>query len=120
MKTKLHSDSPLARAVVCALLSAYETYRSSLTLGRSCQYPEARSSSTTPAWVKDFSVYGPEPIGFLLTSVPGSLIFSQMCFGTIGVCAMILTWLTNCGDSKVTCTTLPLAVILPNGISFAF
>ena len=65
MKTKLHSDAPLASAVVCALLSLYDVYRSSLTFGRSCQYAVAARVSVVVCGVNDFSVYGPVPIGFL-------------------------------------------------------
>ena len=35
--------------------------------------------------VKDFSVYGPVPTGFLTVSVAGSAIVDQMCLGTTGL-----------------------------------
>ena len=95
MKTKLHSEAPLASAVVCALLSLYDVYRSSLTFGRSCQY-DCRAVRVVVCGVNDFSVYGPVPIGFLSVSVVGSAMVDHWCFGTTNWVST-LVWFTNCG-----------------------
>ena len=60
--------------------------------------------------VNDFSVYGPEPTGVLFSSPFGSETFSQMCLGTIGICAIAFCWLTNWGVLNVMVTSEPLAV----------
>src|SRR5882757_1870573 len=105
-KTKLHSEAPLASAVVCALLSLYEVYRSSLTFGRSCQY-ESRTSRVVVCGVNDFSLYGPVPIGFFTVSWLGSLKVDHCAFGTTKT-VRTLFWFVNWDLVKVRSTLLPL------------
>ena len=63
MKTYDHWLAPDASAVVCAVLSLYEVYWISGTLGSSCQY-SARRATVTVCEVNDFTWYGPVPTGF--------------------------------------------------------
>lgn len=116
MKTNDHSSLPLASAVVAALLSLYALYRSSLTFVAPFQYVGV-AVSVVVCGVNVLSLYGPEPIGFRLGQVSGSLTPSQMCLGTMKVW-MILFWLTYWEFLKVRTTFLPSTATPSKGMPF--
>ncbi len=69
--------------------------------------------------VNDFSVNGPEPIGFFTVSLVGSAKVDHWCLGTTNW-LRILVWFTNCELGKVSVTWFPLEEMSWYGMALVF
>ena len=73
MKTKLHSDSTVGQRRGLRVVVGVRRVAQLLDLRQVLPVAAVRTDSVVVCGVKDFSVYGPVPTGFLLVSVVGSL-----------------------------------------------